>query len=121
MISELKHVDCLIVGGGPAGLTAALYLGRFRRRVVVIDAGKSRASNIRRSHNHPGFVDGITGDELLSILRTQAKKYGAALIEGSVLSIERSGTDFKSQTTAGLITSARVLLATGIADNCPYK
>jgi len=119
MSSDAAMVDCLIVGGGPAGLTAALYLARFRRRTIVIDAGKSRASTIPRSHNHPGFVDGITGDELLGTLRTQATKYGATLIHGSVHSIERTSATFRSQTTDGLVISARVLLATGISDKCP--
>ncbi len=74
--------DCLVVGGGPAGLTAALYLARFRRRVLVIDAGNSRAASIPRSHNHPGFADGIPGEVLLSTLRTQAEEYGAEIVVG---------------------------------------
>ena len=52
-------IDCLIVGGGPAGLTAAIYLARFRRDIRVIDAGSSRASLIPTSHNYPGFPEGI--------------------------------------------------------------
>jgi thioredoxin reductase (NADPH) len=119
MSSDTTIVDCLIVGGGPAGLTAALYLARFRRRTIVMDAGKSRASSIPRSHNHPGFVNGVTGDELLGTMRTQATKYGASLIDGSVHSIECTDATFKSQTTGGLIISSRVLLATGISDKCP--
>lgn len=49
------RIDCAIVGGGPAGLTAALYLARFRRRALVIDAGQSRAALIPISHNYPAF------------------------------------------------------------------
>ena len=51
----------LIIGAGPAGLTAATYLGRFRRRTVVVDGGAPRACWIPLSHNMPGFPAGITG------------------------------------------------------------
>ena len=64
-------MDCLIIGGGPAGLTAAIYLARFRRRAVLVDAA-SRAAWIPISHNHPGFPDGIAGEELLARMRAQA-------------------------------------------------
>jgi thioredoxin reductase (NADPH) len=60
--------DCLIIGGGPAGLTAATYLARFRRSTVIIDSGCSRAALIPTSHNCPGFPHGISGKELLSLL-----------------------------------------------------
>lgn len=65
-------LDCLIIGGGPAGLLAAVYLGRYRRRVRVIDAGESRAAKIPESHNYPGFF-GIGGSELLLRLREQSQ------------------------------------------------
>ena len=52
-------LDCAILGGGPAGLTAAIYLARFRRRVRVYDDRQARASLIPRSHNYPAFPDGI--------------------------------------------------------------
>ena len=64
--------DCAIIGGGPAGLTAAIYLARFRRRVVVFDRGGSRAALIPVSHNHAGFPDGIAGPELLERMGRQA-------------------------------------------------
>ena len=51
--------DAVIVGGGPAGLTGAIYLGRFRRNVLVVESGQSRAWRIPRTHNHPGFPRGI--------------------------------------------------------------
>jgi len=111
--------DCLVVGGGPAGLTAALYLARFRRHVLVIDAGKSRAASIPRSHNHPGFADGISGDVLLRTLRTQAEEYGAKIVVGKVLSLERTADGFAADTTIGPVLAARVVMATGITDKCP--
>ena len=62
---ETQHVDALIVGGGPAGLTCAIYLARYRRKVVVVDSMKSRAALIPETHNYPGFADGIAGPRLL--------------------------------------------------------
>jgi thioredoxin reductase (NADPH) len=111
--------DCLVVGGGPAGLTAALYLARFRRRVLVVDAGNSRAAAIPRSHNHPGFAEGISGEVLLRTLRTQAEAYGAKIVSGTVLSLERAAEGFVAGSDVGMILASRVLLATGITDKCP--
>lgn len=71
--------DCVVVGAGPASLTAAIYLARFLRRVAVLDGGASRDSLIPISHNYPGFPDGISGDELLDRLRRQAARYGARI------------------------------------------
>jgi thioredoxin reductase (NADPH) len=70
--------DCVIIGGGPAGLTAAVYLARYRRRIVLFDAGDSRAALIPESHNYPGFPEGVSGPGLLSALRKQAENYGIA-------------------------------------------
>ena len=110
--------DCLVVGGGPAGLLAATYLGRFRRRVIVIDAGESRAKWIPMTHNCPGFPDGITGADLLQRLRQQAVQYGADLVQDTVRDIRLAGTDFIA--TASLPIRARsVLMATGVVDRLP--
>lgn len=110
--------DCLIIGGGPAGLTAATYLGRFRRRVIVVDAGESRAKWIPMTHNCPGFPDGITGVDLLDRLKQQAVRYGAALADDTVRNIRLAGTDFIA--TASYPIGARsVLVATGIVDTLP--
>jgi hypothetical protein len=59
------RADCLIVGGGPAGLTATTYLGRFQRSVLLVDRGESRAWWIPVSHDILGFGLGVTGPELL--------------------------------------------------------
>lgn len=64
-MTTAQLLDCLVVGAGPAGLTAGIYLRRFHRNVVIVDAGDSRARRIPLSHNYPGFPDGIDGEELL--------------------------------------------------------
>jgi thioredoxin reductase (NADPH) len=109
-------LDCLIVGGGPAGLTAAIYLARFRRNARVVDSGSSRASLIPLSHNFPGFPEGISGRDLLQRLREQARRYGASLTSGDVQSIERTPAGFLAQSGAEVIEARTVLLATGVVD-----
>ena len=114
-------LDCLVIGGGPAGLTAAIYLGRFRRRVHIIDKGWSRAEWIPKSHNLPGFPDGLAGPVLLETLRTQARLYGATLETGTVDSLQRDNdhAPFTAKVGASLLTSRTVLLATGVIENRP--
>lgn len=112
-------VDCLIVGGGPAGLTAAIYLARFLRRVVVIDAGGSRARWIPTSHNHAGFPDGVTGPELLARMRAQAERYGAAIHDAKVDHLARDGEAFVASTGDRRIAARAVLLATGVTNHRP--
>jgi thioredoxin reductase (NADPH) len=110
-------VDALIVGGGPAGLVAAVYLARFRRSVAVFDAGTARASLIPISHNCPGFPDGIAGPALLQRLRAQAQRYGATLFDTRIDHLEReSDGTFTARTAADAITARRVVLATGVTD-----
>lgn len=109
--------DCLIIGGGPAGLVAATYLGRFRRDVRLVDAGGSRASLIPTSHNYPGFPDGISGRELLVRLREQARRYGAALTAGEVEHLEcLANGAFRARAGRELIDARTILLATGAMD-----
>ena len=115
-----KPLDCLIIGGGPAGLTAAIYLARFRLDIRVIDAGDSRASWIPCSHNHAGYPDGINGKELLRLMREQAQKYGAKIETGRVTRLERCEDGlFSAKWGSGPQRSRSVLLATGLTNRRP--
>lgn len=108
--------DTLIIGGGPAGLTAAIYLRRFRRDVIVLDKGRSRLGLIPVTHNFPGFPDGIEGMQLLENLRCQLGKYGGQVTDGEVSSLRREGDIFVAQSDAGQLRARTVLVATGIVD-----
>ena len=111
--------DSVIIGGGPAGLTAAIYLGRFRRKALVIDAGDSRALKIPTSHNYPGFAEGISGRDLLRVLTQQATRYGAELRRGTVSDLRRDGDGFRVVIEGSDVAAARVLMATGLKDKSP--
>ena len=87
-------LDCLIIGGGPAGLTAAVYLARFRRDFLLVDGGGSRAARIPRSHNLPAFPQGIAGPVLLERQGEQARQFGADIRRGAVTRIVGSSGDF---------------------------
>ena len=113
-------MDCLIIGAGPAGLTAAIYLARYFRSFVVIDAGASRAAWIPISHNFPGFPDGIPGPELLARMHTQAIRYGARITEGEVHHLARREDGcFTADLGNRTVTTRRILLATGAEDIQP--
>jgi thioredoxin reductase (NADPH) len=113
-------LDCLIIGGGPAGLTAAIYLARFHLDIMVVDAGKSRASWIPCTRNVSGFPDGIKGTELLQRMRDQACKYGAKIETEFVTKLER-GSDrlFTATWGSGCASARAVLIATGVTNRRP--
>jgi thioredoxin reductase (NADPH) len=111
--------DCLIVGGGPAGLTAAIYLARFHLRIRLIDAGKSRAGWIPCSHNHAGYPDGIAGKELLRLMREQAQKYGAKIESARVTRLSQIDGGFEAEWGSGAARARSVLLATGVTNRRP--
>lgn len=110
------QAEILIVGGGPAGLMAAIYLARFRRRAVVVDSGASRAALIPRSHNLPGFPNGLPGGELLKRMQQQVEELDVPIIRSTVDVIEKRDGGIIAAHERGTITAQRVILATGIVD-----
>lgn len=113
-------LDCLIIGGGAAGLTAAVYMGRYRRRAVVLDSGDSRLQWIPRTRNVPGFPDGIEGPELLQRLRQQAAKYKVPTEQVVVERLLRNDDGSFTAEGGGRRWRARfALLATGARDVLP--
>jgi len=113
-------LDCLIVGAGPAGLVAATYLARFRRRIAVVDAGESRARWIPTSHNCPGFPLGVSGTRLLERLRDQACAFGVEIDTDRIARLQRTADVFDAEADSGRRWRARcVILATGIVDHMP--
>jgi thioredoxin reductase (NADPH) len=112
-------LDCLIVGAGPAGLTAATYLARFRRHVLVADAGASRARWIPASHNCPGFPFGVAGNELLARFRLQAEAYGVPTVHARITQLERRAGGFTASDGGRHWHARTVILATGVIDRLP--
>ena len=116
---KYENFDCVVIGGGPAGLTAAIYLARYRRRVAIFDSGNSRAAKIPRTRNYPGFAHGITGPELLDALREQANTYGVAFFPNKVEKLSRVAEMFRLEGFDNKVNAHRVIMATGLSDKRP--
>lgn len=116
-MDEEELLDCLIVGGGAAGLSAAVYLGRYKRRGLVLDDDGSRLQCIPRTRNVPGFPDGIEGPELLQRMRAHAQKYGTPTVRTRVERLERlEDGSFRAHSADGQWRARFVILATGARD-----
>lgn len=111
--------DCVIIGGGPAGLTAALYLARFRVSCALLDSGASRAARIPRCRNFPGYPEGIAGADLLARMRQQLAQYAIVPLSTKATGITQTDGTLKIETEAGILTSRTLVLATGTEDVRP--
>lgn len=111
--------DCIIIGAGPAGLTAAIYLARFHLSIRMFDCGSSRAALIPRTHNHAGYPEGISGEDLLQRMREQAARFGAFREEAEVTRIEPVEGGFVVNAGPRTFEARSVLLATGVVNNRP--
>jgi thioredoxin reductase (NADPH) len=114
---KTRTVDCLVIGGGAAGLMAAVYLCRYRRNVAVIDDGGSRLATIPCTRNVLGFPDGISGEALWQRMRDHAARFGARLELGRVEALRRceDGT-FEAGAGSLRLRAPFVILATGAKD-----
>src|SRR4051794_34777308 len=113
---QQEHLDCLVIGGGPAGMTAAIYLARYRRSVMVVDSGQSRAALIPETHNYPGFAAGVSGKKLLELLSSQASGYGVSIVRDHVERLQKAEPGFHASGRDREIFAQRVVLATGLVD-----
>jgi thioredoxin reductase (NADPH) len=112
---ETQVYDVAIIGGGPAGLTAALYTARANLKTLVL-AGEKPGGQLTLTttvENFPGFPDGIEGPDLMVKMRSQAAKFGAKVLEKNVLKIQRNATNYQLLTTDSLFVSRAVIIATG--------
>ncbi|MFJ8281395.1 NAD(P)/FAD-dependent oxidoreductase [Streptomyces griseoviridis] len=114
-----EQYEVIVVGGGTAGLSAGLVLGRARRRTLVVDAGEPR--NAPAAHLH-GYLsrDGMAPDEFLAVGREEIARYGVELVRDRAVDAERDGPGFAVTLTGGRTVRGRALVvATGLKDELP--
>jgi thioredoxin reductase (NADPH) len=111
--------DVAVVGGGPAGLSCAVYLARFERSVLVIDAGEGRSTAHQVNENYLGFPRGIAARELRRKGAAQAKRFGADIVEARVSSVRRNGGGFELRCGRRTVRASAIVIATGVHDHLP--
>ncbi len=112
----MTEFDVIIIGAGPAGLSAAIYTARAGLRTAVFEEGTigGRANWARTVENYPGFPDGVGGAELMARFSKQAQKFGAEIREEKVTWLSVSGAEKKVRTPSGEYSSRAVIISTGL-------
>lgn len=112
--------DCIIIGGGIAGLQAAIQIGRGRHRCLVIDSNiNGRSTLCKQYRNILGYPDGVSGFTLRTQGKLHAQKTGVQFVEGHVRQVDKALTGFKIQTEKEQFHTKTILFATGITDRLP--
>ncbi len=115
-----KAFDCIIIGGGFAGLQAAIQLGRYNHTILVIDSNHGRSTICKSYHNILGYPDGVSGGTLRSLGKLQAESYGVQFIEDEVTDAENTTNNFILHGKSGeTYEGKKLLLATGVMDRIP--
>jgi thioredoxin reductase (NADPH) len=118
----MNRYDCAIVGGGLAGLQAAIQLGRYQHRVVVLDAEDGRSNLCRCYHNILGWPEGVSGERLRELGRRQAESTGIEFEKARIARVEEDESGFELAADEGRRYYAkRLLLATGVQDRIPIQ
>ena len=107
----MARFDVIVAGGGVAGLSAAIFLGRANLKVGVYDRAQSSLRRVERVNNYLGFPDGVGGAELLELGRRQAERFGATIVDEDITSVRRDGESFAVSTPAGEERSSYFVLA----------
>lgn len=111
--------DVCVIGGGPAGLTAALYLARYHLAVSLVDSGRSRALLIPRTHNQPFWEEGIAGQALVERMRSHVARYPVTVDHDTVERVQKLSRGFAVRTRTRAILARTVLVATGVENRRP--
>ncbi len=114
-----EHYQVTVVGGGPAGLTAALYTTRLGHDTAVINRGGGRAAMMLDTHNVIGVTEDVSGNEFLATATEQVKAYGAEYVQGFVTDIEPTEDGYRVTAGDTELTTDHVVLATGFSDERP--
>ncbi|MFU2015815.1 NAD(P)/FAD-dependent oxidoreductase [Peribacillus butanolivorans] len=116
----MKQADCIIIGGGIAGIQAAIQLGRYKHDIIVIDSAHGRSTIAKAYHNILGWPDGVSGSQLRSLGRQHAEKFGVEFFNDSVTLLEKRQDKFFIRTANSMEYQAKtIFLGTGITDNIP--
>ena len=116
-----KYADAIIVGAGPAGLSAAVYLARYDRSCVVFDAGHGRSTHHQMNHNYLGFPGGVPAVKLRELGRAQLAEYPQVDFEHhKVVDLTRDGDEFVAVGQFGTYRARVVILCTGVLDHYPH-
>ncbi|APW99484.1 thioredoxin-disulfide reductase [Halobiforma lacisalsi AJ5] len=114
-----RRYEVAVVGGGPAGLTTALYATRLGHETAVFDRGGGRAAMMQETHNVIGVPESVSGTEFLETAVDQLRSYGADYRQEFVTGVDRRDDEFVLETTEGTAVADRVVLATGFSDGRP--
>lgn len=115
----MELYDCVVIGGGPAGLSAAIYLARFLRKVIVVDAGNGRTFSHEHNDNYFGFPKGIQSKELTKRGIEQALRFGVIMKNDRVLDIVRKDNIFNIAAEKEQFFTRSIIFATGVKDVFP--